>query len=128
MATKNTAKRVAAVATLRDEKGNRYSAATKDSESLYAMLETMGYWWDSSAGAWVKGKPPSASMFEGNDGEATGVVRLRIMGHPTDLEKAIARAKKAFRVAEVSDKLYPNRKGPGYRAYLTVLFREDDDA
>ena len=127
MAHKLTAKRSAALNALSAQGKHLDFLSEKDSESLYDLLEGAGYWWNASAGAWAKGKPPSTSMFTTDDGEATGIVRLRVMGHPADLERAIAGAKKAFRVAEVSDRLYPNRKGPGYRAYLTILLKADDD-
>lgn len=125
MAHKNTAKRVSAVATIRDEKGNRARVETQDSESLYAMLETMGYWWDSSAGAWKKGNPPSTSIFKDDEGAPTGIINIRLMGHPDDMPDAIEAAKVAYQVSQVSGQ-YPNRKGPGVRVYITALLKDGD--
>lgn len=124
MAHKMTAKRVGAIAALKAEGSTPRELSNKDSDTLYTTLESSGYWWNATDGEWQKGKPPSTSIFKDDDGVSTGIVRIRLMGHPDDMPDAIASAKKCFEVAEVSA-LYPNRKGPGVRVYITALLGDD---
>lgn len=124
MSAKNTQKRVAAVNALILEGSRMNQLQRKDSEALYSALESLGYWWDSSAGEWKKGKPPSTSMFKDDEGEPTGVIRLRLMGHPDDMPVAIEAARRCYKVSDVSDH-YSNRKGPGVRVYITALLKEE---
>jgi len=124
MAHKMTARRVAAIETLKKEGANR-NFLSKDSDVLYDHLTTLGYWWDSSAGEWKKGKAPSTSIFKDDDDLPTGIIRLRLMGHPDDMEAGIAAARRAYDVAEVSGQ-YPNRKGSGVRVYITAKLQEPE--
>lgn len=124
MAHKMTTKRRAAESALLTEGLRRVKIAQEDSDTLYQTLESLGYWWDASQGTWVKGKPPSTTIFQDDDGEATGVIRVRLMGHPDDMPKAIAAAKRAFKVSDVSDP-YPNRKGSGVRIYIDAVLKPD---
>jgi len=120
MAHKRTAKRVAAETTLR-QLGKRVFNS-KTSEMLYEELTTAGYWWDSAEGEWTNAKKPSTSIFQDDYDMPTGVIRLRVMGHTDDIQKAVAAARRAFNVADVSEP-YANRKGPGYRVYITCTLQ-----
>lgn len=93
-----------------------------DNAELYEWLESRRWWWGASEGEWQKGNKPSNSIFKTDDDVASGVIRLRVMAHPDDVENAVKLAKKApgMRVIEVS-KPYPNRKGAGVRVYLTAV-------
>lgn len=122
MAHKATKKRIAAETALR--KLGKRVFNSKTSEMLYEELAAAGYWWDSGAGEWKEGKPPSTSIFENDDDLPTGVIRLRVMGHPSDMAKAVATARLSYKVADVSDP-YPNRKGPGVRVYITCTLKDE---
>jgi len=93
-----------------------------ENDKLYEWLEKRHWWWDASEGKWNKGNKPSNSIFKTDDDVASGVIRLRVMAHPDDVEIAVKQAKKTpgMRVIEVSDP-YPNRKGAGVRVYLTAV-------
>lgn len=121
MANKNTAKRVAAMRMLQEITKKNHSH--HDSEVLYDTLESMGYWWDSAAGQWKQGNPPSTSVFLNDEGASTGVIKLRVMGLPGDFDHFITTVRAdGWSLIETSDP-YENRKGPGYRWYLT--FKKD---
>jgi len=70
-------------------------------------------------GTWERG---SKSMFKDADGAPSGVIRFRLMGHPEDINKAIASARmlKGYQLIEVSEP-YPNRRGEGVRVYCTLV-------
>ena len=93
-----------------------------DNDELYAYLERKGFWWNADTGEWCKGNKPSTSIFKTDDDVASGVIRLRVMAHPDDVENAVKLAKKTpgMRVIDISDP-YPNRKGAGVRIYLTAV-------
>lgn len=114
---KNTAKRVAALRTLLNvTKKNR---SDQESQTLYDTLEGLGYWWDSSTGQWKKGNPPSTSVFVDDEGASTGLLRLRAMGMPGDFDHFATTVRAdGWQLIETSD-AYPNRKGPGFRWYMT---------
>jgi len=103
-----------------------------DNESLYAWLAGNNYAWDSSTGEWTKtNRPVSASgvekrsMFSDEQNAASGLVRLRLMSHPGDMERFLeivveALDTYAVRIEDISDQ-YPNRKGEGVRVYCTCI-------
>ena len=91
-------------------------------DKLYEQLQAQNYYWNSQAKVWEQGKPQT-SMFAADDDETpSGVVRLRVMAHPAEIERAVEAAKstKGMRCIETSDK-YPNRRGIGVRVYLTFV-------
>jgi hypothetical protein len=95
--------------------------------ALYEVLERSGWWWDSSAGSWSNERR-STSIFEGDDGLPSGVLRLRVMANPSEVDDVIDRITRSLlsvdlRVFEVSER-YPNRRGPGVRVYLSVVREE----
>lgn len=94
------------------------------SEGLYDTLDSLGFWWDAANGQWKKGNPPSTSIFKDDEGNATGLLRVRFMGMQEDVEDFLnAPTREGWTLIEISDP-YPNRKGPGYRWYLT--YKKDD--
>src|SRR5260370_2273266 len=77
--------------------GQRIGAMTPlRNEELYVELEQAGYWWDAGGGEWKEARHGradgkfSGSIFEGFDGLASGVYRLRVMCHPDEAAKACA--------------------------------------
>lgn len=115
---RKTAKFVAAVA-----KAKALNLKLKsEHDAPYKGLEAAGWYWDSDNQAWEEGKPQT-SMFAGDDEDTpSGVIRLRVMAHPGDIDAAVSGAKtaKGMRCIETSDK-YPNRRGVGMRVYLTFV-------
>lgn len=91
-------------------------------EDLYQLLENYGFWWDAKNGEWTNRKQPSNSIFKTDDDVASGVIRLRVMAHPDDVDHTVALVKKTIgmRVIEVSEP-YDNRRGSGVRVYLTCV-------
>lgn len=105
------------------EKKNLPMPYPSDNENLYAMLESKGYWWNSKKKAWEKeSSKPSPTIFADKKGNASGIMRLRIMCHPDETQWLIQALQKnpEFTVIEVSEKAYANRHGAGERAYLTI--------
>jgi hypothetical protein len=102
-------------------KGSRLTR-TFENDELYQMLADKGFWWDAANGEWTNRKQPSNSIFKTDDDVASGVIRLRVMAHPDDVDHTVALVKKTIgmRVIEVSDP-YENRKGAGVRVYLTCV-------
>lgn len=95
----------------------------RDNENLYAMLESKGFWWNAKKKAWEKESTrPSTTIFADKKGNATGIMRLRLMCHPDETQWLIdaLHDNPHFTVIEVSDKTYANRHGAGERAYLTI--------
>lgn len=92
-----------------------------DNDTLYGRLEAAGYIWDSKLKHWKRG---SKSMFKDADGDASGVIRFRFMGHPDDVHHTIKAIKDSLphflRLVEVSEE-YPNRRGAGVRVYATLV-------
>lgn len=114
---KNTAKRVAALRTLSDATKKNHSH--HESQTLYDSLEGMGYWWDAPGGKWKNTPPPSTSMFLDDEGASTGLVRFRAMGMPADFDHFVTTVRAdGWHLIETSEP-YPNRKGPGFRWYMT---------
>lgn len=96
--------------------------ARKANQSLYDALEQRGYFYDPPNGKWRHYKP-STSMFQGDDGLPTGTFRLRVMCNPGDLDRLLEIVNEALdtygaTMTEQSN-VYPNRRGPGVRVYLT---------
>lgn len=94
-----------------------------DNENLYAMLETKGFWWNGKTRKWEKeSTKPSPTIFADKKGNASGLMRLRLMCHPDETQWLIRALQKnpEFEVIEVSEKTYANRHGAGERAYLTI--------
>lgn len=90
----------------------------KENAEIYQLLESHKQIWDAKAGLWIEG---TKSMF--GDDEPSGIVRLRVMAHPDDVQKAIRDVEASnLKVVEVS-KEYPN-KGPGVRVYLTCMLKD----
>lgn len=121
MMARKTRKYLSALATVRSKKvklGNR------DHESVYEALNNANFFWDHKSGEWEhKQHAPSTSVFQADDGSPTGIVKIRVMAHPDDLESAIVSLKKCLglKVIEISEKTYPNRKGTGERIYTTAI-------
>lgn len=99
-------------------------AATENAEQ-YKILERAGYTWHK--GEWDKRekaerlRTKSGSQFTDIDGRASGLIRLRVMGHPEDVHNAIHYVKdNNWRVLDVSEP-YENRRGDGVRVYITCL-------
>lgn len=92
-------------------------------DKLYALLAQQGYTWDSDAGQWQQRPRFRFEEAHGDalqDVSATGLYRIRIMGHPGDVQKALAIVQTAHRCIEVSEP-YPNRRDAGVRVYVTCL-------
>jgi hypothetical protein len=90
--------------------------------TLYDRLQEAGYIWDNRKGVWERG---STSMFKDDQGLPTGVIRLRLMAHPEDVDRAcellqVQLSAAGARLFDVSAQ-YPNRRGAGTRIYATVL-------
>jgi hypothetical protein len=116
---KRTAKFLAAVHVAKAAQIKR--AEYLENDVLYSKLEAAGYFWQD--GEWSNVRR-STSMFEGDDSTPTGIVRLRVMAHPADVDRAVTAVRSSLadhhaQVVEVSEQ-YPNRKGAGVRVYLTV--------
>lgn len=89
----------------------------------YPVLAKAGFAWDSTKQLWFKTKRPvdptgreMASEFTDDENLPSGVVRLRLMGHPDDLEILLPILKSALQMIEISEP-YPNRGGAGVRIY-----------
>ncbi len=105
-------------------------------EEMYRLLERAGYCWNSSDQHWHKGDTRgrvrgqfSGSIFEDGDGIPTGVFKVRLMANGNEIMAICAVVSRALvnagiSVLEVSDKSYPNRRGPGMRVYLTCKRKE----
>jgi len=124
---RQTAKYKMAVAQLKllgvIKKSTEITGATPH-EELYSKLEKAGYWWNSKAGQWKQAEENdralgkfSGSIFEYPDGMPSGVFRLRVMAHPTEIDSVIKEVCARLNVIEVS-KPYDNRKGAGQRVYV----------
>jgi len=103
-------------------------SSSKFHDKQYQILENAGYTWDGST--WEQRdyvetlKRKSGSSFVDVDGKPSGLIRLRVMGHPSDVQKALTHIKTMnLRVIEVSDE-YQNRRGDGIRVYVTTLLPE----
>jgi len=95
-------------------------------EELYEALEDDNFYWKAKAGEWQQLEhKPSTSVFQADDGTPTGIVKIRVMAHPDDVQKAVQKIKatNGLRVIEISEKTYPNRKGTGVRIYVTALLQ-----
>ena len=119
---RRTAKYIEGLKTCRELHLKVGELAYPDYEGVYAALEAAVYHWDAGQQLWIKGAPPSTSMFETDDGLGTGIFRLRLMAHPADVERvvqAVAEGLKPFAVIDDISNPYPNRRGPGVRVYFT---------
>lgn len=118
---KRTKKYEAALTAYRSETRAKLKAEL-DNAKLYEWLEKRLWWWNASEGKWQKGNKPSNSIFATDDDVASGVIRLRVMAHPDDVETAVVKVKKTpgIRVIDISEP-YENRKGAGVRIYLTAV-------
>lgn len=112
-----TQKRVAAEKAAIELSIRRPYGMTND--ALYSEIESRGYIWNAKSGAWERG---SKSIFKDADGDASGLIRLRVMGHPSDVDKAVSAARKmpGYQMIESSEH-YPNRRGEGVRVYCTLV-------
>ena len=94
-----------------------------DQAGLYDQLEKAGWYWNSKLGEWENLKR-SNSMFKNDDGKPTGVIRLRLMSHPGDMDQfmeLISEALDTYGIKVVDESnLYPNRRSAGVRVYLTA--------
>jgi hypothetical protein len=88
-------------------------------EQLYLALAERSYCWDGAT--WAPGTPESSSVFKTYDDQPSGVVKLRVMAHPDEIEEAVRllRDRLPGAIYEVSDP-YPNRKGVGVRVYVSL--------
>jgi hypothetical protein len=98
-----------------------------DNAHLYEKLQKRGFWWSSRESTWNDTPQPSNSVFaetvQGN--EPSGVVKIRVMAHPDEVDEFVRRVQQApgVKIFEVSNH-YQNRKGVGVRVYLTGLKQE----
>lgn len=95
----------------------------RDNENLYEMLESKGFWWNGKKKAWEKeATRPSTTIFADKKGKPTGIMRLRLMCHPQEVQWLIdaLHDNPHFTIIETSEKTYKNRHGAGERAYLTI--------
>lgn len=102
---------------------NKLGIIARENDSFYEKLEAKNYFWFPKDGAWKQREnKPSTSVFEADDGSPTGVIKIRVMAHPNDLEATIKALKQAtgFKVIEISES-YQNRKGSGQRIYTTAI-------
>ena len=121
MMARKTRKYNAAMATVRS---NKITLKKRDHESVYEALNSANFFWNAKSGTWEHKKhAPSTSVFRADDGTPTGIVKIRVMAHPDDVEHAIVRLKNTpgIRIIEISEKAYKNRKGTGVRYYLTAI-------
>jgi hypothetical protein len=68
-------------------------------------------------------------MFKDADGEPSGLIRLRIMANPDEIDRAVEQIRvKLHDVARMVDLSghYPNRKGSGVRVYATLLMNDSE--
>lgn len=89
-------------------------------EQLYLALAERSYCWDGAT--WSPGTPESSSVFKTYDEQPSGLVKLRLMAHPDEIEEAVRLLRDrmpAGAIYEVSDP-YPNRKGVGVRVYVSM--------
>jgi hypothetical protein len=98
-----------------------------DGVNLYQALESQGFFWDAESSTWTN-TPRSTSIFTTDEGAPTGEFRLRVMGHPDELDVILNRVLDGLRyggcaVTEISDR-FKNHKGPGYRVYVTCQLRK----
>jgi hypothetical protein len=120
---RRTAKYLAGIALARALGGKVRDGSTSH-EALYDTLESRGYWWDASAQKWTDAPKPSSSVFaqDGGGDIPSGVVMLRVMAHPDQIETAATEVVDAlgedWALIQQSGQ-YPNRKGIGVRIYLT---------
>jgi hypothetical protein len=114
---KRTSKRIfAEVVAVRELKRNYSDVTRMSNPNLYAMLGSAGFVWGSDSKKW---EIKSTSMFADDLGLPSGIIRLRVMAHPDQLESAIHAIQGSnLKVLEVSEP-YDNRKGCGIRVYLT---------
>lgn len=125
---RQTKKYVQGLRTLRALPDGQRANKPPEHDKLYALLEQQGYAWDSDAGQWQQRPRFSFEEAHGDamqgstaqDASATGLYRIRIMGHPADAQKALSIVQTAHRCIEVSDP-YPNRRDAGVRVYVTCL-------
>lgn len=99
-----------------------------DRAAVYAALESHGYVWDSDSSTWTN-TPRSTSIFTTDEGQPTGEFRLRVMGHPDELDLILNHVLDGLRyagcaVTEISDR-FKNHKGPGYRCYITCQLKRN---
>jgi len=94
----------------------------------YNNLERAGWYWNSKEGIWENLKR-SNSMFKNDDGEPTGVIRLRLMAHPGDIDQfmeIVSEALDSYGITVVDESnLYPNRRGSGVRVYITATLPKE---
>src|SRR5690606_31700942 len=89
---------------------------------IYALLESKGYFWYPKDGEWRR-EAKQTSEFELANGQPSTVFKMRIMAHPDALPALVRRIEIALqeygteRITDVSDKVYPNRRGSGARIY-----------
>ncbi len=114
---RKTRKYVAAKKRLRELKIRTHKRENAD---IYALLESHRQIWDNKSGKWIEG---TKSMF--GDEQPSGIVRIRVMSHPADVQRAVTEIKQhaQLKVVEVSDE-YPNRRGIGVRVYLTCMLKD----
>lgn len=115
---KRTKKYIAGLARLHELNGkSRGRPKRYENEALYQLLESQKQIWDHKQGLWAEG---TKSMF--GDDSPSGVIRLRVMAHPQDVNQAVntIAQQNNLKIIEQSD-LYPNRRGSGVRVYLTCV-------
>lgn len=94
-------------------------------EALYDTLEGAGHSWDGQQ--WTNTPPRSNSVFAaGADDIPSGVVNVRVMSHPDEIDEAVDIVIAQLSEWEVITRSspYPNRRGIGVRVYLTFKRRD----
>lgn len=93
--------------------------------TLYDALQKQGFNWDSKLGTWSKDNAWQGSAFQDAHDQPTGVFKVRVMGHPAEIdafvqEEIAALKQRGRRVISISE-TYQNRRGVGVRVYIDVV-------
>lgn len=117
---RRTKKYKAAIAYMRK---NEFKSIPRENAKVYEALEKRNVFWFPDEGIWQERQhKPSTSVFANDDGSPTGIIHIRVMGHPDDVGVAVGALilNNDPKVIDVSEKTYPNRKGKGVRQYIVA--------
>lgn len=102
-------------------------AIPDDQPALYAALAAKSFAWFADRAVWEKSARPirddgteSVSIFTDASGKPSGIYRLRVMASEDEIGPIVAELKRALCVIDESSEAYQNRRGPGWRVYLTI--------
>lgn len=112
------------------DKTKQNSYLKMDHETLYECFHDLGYVWEHKQSAWEKVSSEDrqfmggyASMFTSADGSPSGLVNVRVMANPADLDAIRSVLERVFVVGRVSEPI-PNRGGDGVRVYFNARLPE----